>query len=632
MRTLFLIITIFLFNGCSTQDQTNVCTFNLNNAKLPSTWSYATLDQVKLCFKNISINNAAANETMKQLFNSLDFYSFLSIVRQSNFPYYMNVNLREELVNIDNQFKANAYKSDYDFHMAITTSFKKLKDFHTTYFAPYGYAQFHVLLPFILEFMPSTKQIKVQYAIKLYSSVSENNLNMNYQDKIVTKIDGINALDYMKNFADNYSLISKDPSVRLNSVFREEFWLRNLAKYPLPSSNNITFTFFDTKETTVTFPYLMIITKQYTDKTQIENDNIFSPSLNYENKIALQYLTDKEQLNWYEVNKNNSFRFVMGSNGTYYYIHKNTNTSIIRLSSFADESVENIKNILLAANGTTLIIDVIGNNGGVSCLAYAVLNNLVPEYSSLNLLYEPLDGRITKPLITFSTIFSFFPDSILDLRTMSSFTTMEWIQPYINYTRGNITDEYSTKWSINCDGAVFGAGKYWVKNKNNTLHFKSIYVLTDGTCGSACSLFVSKLQYGSNFNKIYGLGGGYTSNYDLFESSSYAGGGAFNWNDIVTYYNQVSGGNTSINYLPTSAYLNLNVFEIYINELSQNYPREYLKQSIDKPLEIGDYFNIDQSLEKIIKDDNRSSGDQVVYHRSVQIFIFNVFVTMIFIN
>jgi hypothetical protein len=45
---------------------------------------------------------------------------------------------------------------------------------------------------------------------------------------------------------------------------------------------------------------------------------------------------------------------------------------------------------------------------------------------------------------------------------------------------------------------------------------------------------------------------------DLFESSSYADGGAFNWNDIVKYSQQ------GINYLPTSAYFNLKCFEIFI--------------------------------------------------------------------
>ncbi|CAF1476355.1 unnamed protein product [Rotaria magnacalcarata] len=633
MRTILLFLIIFVLpDEYSASEPLNFCTFNSTISGLPSTWSFATLDQVKLCFQNISVNYSVVNETMKQLFNSLDFYSFLSIVRQSNYPYSMNINFREELSNILNQSNMNTYKNDYDFHMAVTLCFKKLKDFHTTYSVPNGYAQFHVLLPFILEFLPLTKQIKVQFGINLYSSIMRSNSNMNYTNQIVTKIDGINAFDYMMNFAEKYSIMSKDPSVRLNSVFREEFWLQNLAQYPLPLKSNITFTFLDKTETVI-FPYVVVITKKFDQQSSIENDNRYSPSVTYTTRNAFSYITRLEKFNWYEQKTNDKFRFITGNNDTYYYIHESTNTSIIRLGSFDDEVSEDVKRAFLAASGTTLILDVIGNRGGSSCLAYAALHFLVPEYFSHRVLYEPFDGRTTKQLQTFATIFSFSPDSILDLRNMSSFTNMEWMEPRVNYTRGNTTDQYSMKWSINCDGQAFGMGKYWMRNESNTKYFKSIHVLTDGSCGSACSLFVSKLRYASNLKNIYGIGGGYF-NYDsdLFESSSYAGGGAFDWNSIVTYHNQLATYNTSIDHLPTSAYLNLNVFEVYINALNKDYPREFLKQPIDKKLDNGDYFNIDQSLEKIINDDGKSSAHSLFDHSSIKIFLFNIFVVIFLMN
>ena len=164
------------------------------------------------------------------------------------------------------------------------------------------------------------------------------------------------------------------------------------------------------------------------------------------------------------------------------------------------------------------------------------------------------------------------------------------------------------KWSINCDGAAFGAGKFWLQNPSK--YFQSIYVLTDGTCGSACSLFVSKLRYASNVKLIYGIGGGY-NHENLFESSSYAGGGAFDWNTIVQYSKEMGQKDSSIDYLPTSAFLNLNVFEIYIRELSETYPREYLKQPIDRKLNNANYFNLDQSFEQIINEHFQSNGNHL---------------------
>ena len=127
---LFSFITVLLY-----ELTTSLCTFNSTISELPSTWSYSTLDQVKHCFENISINKSIINETMKQLFNSLDFYSFLSLIRQSGYPYNTNVNLHEELSNILDQSNMNIYKNDYDFHITVVSCFKKLTDFHTKYFS-----------------------------------------------------------------------------------------------------------------------------------------------------------------------------------------------------------------------------------------------------------------------------------------------------------------------------------------------------------------------------------------------------------------------------------------------------------------------------------------------------------------
>ncbi|CAF1362323.1 unnamed protein product [Rotaria sp. Silwood1] len=486
--------------------------------------------------------------------------------------------------------------------MSIVGSYKKLNDFHTEYTAPNGYANFVLILPFIFEFFPSTQQIKVQRGIQLYSSIIGNNLNMNYNDRIVTKIDSMNALDYMKHFAEQYSLVSKDKSVKLNSVFREEFWIRNLARYPFPSNNNITFTFLNNNELTLTFPYLVIITKKFDNQNSLENDNMFSAPILFDHTRVLKYVTNFENLNWYQEKQSNAFGYIMGGNGTYYYTHKRTKTSVIKLGSFDEEIFENMKNIFLMSSGDTLIIDLIGNQGGRSCIAYSLLNYLVPEYSNLSVLYESFDGRITKPLQSFSKAFSLSRNAILNVQTGLPFTNMDWIQPYLNYTRGNLTDEYSMKWSINCDGQAFGSGKFWLSNSTNRRYFKSIYVLTDGTCGSACGLFLSKLALGSNFKKAYGIGGGYDGN-NLFESSSYAGGGTFNWNDIVGYYTLVGANDSSINYLPTSAFLSVNVYEIYISKLNPDYPREFLSQPIDRQVTNANYCNLQSALEEIINDD-----------------------------
>lgn len=178
-------------------------------------------------------------------------------------------------------------------------------------------------------------------------------------------------------------------------------------------------------------------------------------------------------------------------------------------------------------------------------------------------------------------------------------------------------------------------GKFWIKNEIDKTYFRSIYILTDGTCGSACSLFLSKLRFASNFKMIYGIGGGYNHNDDhhLFESSSYADGGTFQWNDIVTYHNRFSLENSSsIHYLPTSAYFNLNLYETYINAFNSDYPREFLKQPIDRRLRISDYFNIQPCLEMIIYNDIQLNRHTLIANSSFKIIIINIVLVTLFIK
>ncbi|CAF3712497.1 unnamed protein product [Rotaria sp. Silwood1] len=142
MKIKLFFILISFVHVIRSENNIDLCKFNSSHQELPSIWVYTTVDKVKLCFQSIPMNNITIHETMKQLFNSLDFYSFLSLVRQSNYPYYTNVRFQEELLNIMNQSNTNMYTNDYDFHMSIVNSFKKLNDFHTQYNAPNGYAKF----------------------------------------------------------------------------------------------------------------------------------------------------------------------------------------------------------------------------------------------------------------------------------------------------------------------------------------------------------------------------------------------------------------------------------------------------------------------------------------------------------
>lgn len=598
---LFLIIIPLVY--C----QDNRCRFQLTNSVLPSNWTYSGIDQVRLCFQSNPVNRTVITETIKQLNNSLEFYSFLNLVRRSGAPYFMNVDIRQELEEIRNK---SDYQNDYEFHMKIVETWNKLNDFHTHYTAPEAYARFYLILPFILEYDSNRNKVRIQRIVKIYSTLRQQNLTQ-YVGRVLSQINNVDCLTYLQNFSHQQSLISKDFTVKLNSVFRREFWLRNLAQHSLPDTDSLTITFESPENVTLTLPLLVLITKRYNNQFEFQQDNIFSSSLNPVNiDENLLEIFRIEDLQWYSKTRTANYQLVNAGRRTFYERHATSNTAILRLETFDQNYAEEIKSIVTQAQGKTLILDLIGNEGGHSCLAYSLLHYLVPEYFDISRLYEPMDARITKPLSTFSSVFLAYPESILNIETNSHFTDLQWVQPFINLTRGPVIEEYSMKWSINCDSTIFGEGQFWMRNQTRDKYFSSIYVLTDGTCGSACSLFLSKLKLASNLKRVYGLGGGYWMiNDKLFESSSYAGGGAFPWNQIVLIHNSLTADTSStIDYLPTSAKINVNVYEVYINGISRDYPREFMKQPIDRRLSHGKYFDMEASLDEIIKDHLKSNA------------------------
>ena len=622
---------VFLLLILKSQCQNELCRFESTNSALPSNWSYATIEHVRHCFQSIPLNEIVVRKTIEQLKNSLDFYSFLSLIRQSGSPYFTSVDLQNELEKIS--LESN-WTNDYEFHMKIVETWRKLNDFHTRYHAPKAYARFYLLLPFIFEYFSSENVIRVRHQVKLYSSLTGQDLR-DYTNVILTKIDGINAMDYLKNFAENQSLMSKDFLVKLNSVFRREFWLRNLDQYSLPMKTNLTLTFVNDREFSVDFPYLIFSTRKFQNREEFEEENRFSSESprTTGDEIYLD-LIEKENLLWYSEERTSTFKKIFAGKRSFYFEHSSSRTAIVRLSTFDEIYFDEVKEIFSNIKGENLILDLIGNEGGHSCMAYGLLRYLVPEYFPLNFLYEPMDARTTKPLITFSSAFQLYPQSILDLRTGQTFSDLQWIQPFVNYTRGQSTDSHSMKWSINCDGIAFGQGKFWIRNQTGNDYFSSIYVLTDGNCGSACSLFLSKLKFGSNFKRIYGIGGGYPNDEEtFFESSSYAGGGAFSWDQIVQFYRiQSAGQNSSIDYLPSSAHLNVNVYELYINNITQLYPREFDKQPIDRRLSSSDYFNLQIAFEKIIRDYSKPNNAISIFHFSPLFLTSTIFLSFFYQN
>jgi hypothetical protein len=98
---------------------------------------------------------------------------------------------------------------------------------------------------------------------------------------------------------------------------------------------------------------------------------------------------------------------------------------------------------------------------------------------------------------------------------------------------------------------------------------KNIVVVTDGTCGSACALFVAKMEQ-SGKAKIVTHGG--TTESPSMTSNSFAGGNVLDWPSLVSAAN--SNGVSTPTYLPTSALISFTHHEMYLSD--EDTPLEFL--------------------------------------------------------
>ena len=259
---------------------------------------------------------------------------------------------------------------------------------------------------------------------------------------------------------------------------------------------------------------------------------------------------------------------------------------IFKLLSFLpkDQAASvNVLNTLItdaaASQGTHLIVDVAYNGGGSICLSDLILALLVPEWRTLRTPHPNgtpfgiYDYKLSKSAIamrssaTANDEFTMF-EQYLHIGSEKPFTR-EFYEP-IPRTHAGATSNYTQQ-------ALFPAQCIDIditKIPPVSYYFKSITVLTDGTCGSACALFASQLQ--SNKKATVVSYGGILGRTIPLSTASFAGGSVIEYEQISGY--SISDPNPDLPpMLTSSATTRLNFNEFYEhNDLVT--PREFLKR------------------------------------------------------
>ena len=284
------------------------------------------------------------------------------------------------------------------------------------------------------------------------------------------------------------------------------------------------------------------------------------------------------------------------SNDTYFLKYRdgiNPPIWIFKLTTFHPASAAatlNVLNTLLtdaeASQGTHLIVDVAYNGGGTICLSDLILALLVPEWRTLHVphpngtpvgIYDYKQSKTAiairnNPLVD-PTYTSY--KKYRDIRTEQIATPA--IFNGVLRTRAGTTSNYTQQ-------ALFPAGcaAYDPLKPNGRYvpyYFKSISVITDGTCGSACALFASQLQ--SNKKAKIISYGGIPGRTTPLSTASFAGGNVLEY-DLLAEYSANAPGLPPIMRSSAAARFNFNEFYEHTDLVT---PREFLKRPADYHLD-----------------------------------------------
>jgi hypothetical protein len=606
------------------------CTFTPNSSN-GKAW-LGSVSTLQSCASSIPASANRKSATLQVLRQMVDLYSFTDIAMNSGAPWNMNVDLVAGL----NTIEAKSYSLDHQFHKDLTTLFNSLNDAHTWYSYPAPYSNMAAFRPFGVRPVYDGSKLRFyltqsQYLDpSTYQQLFNFNPNNYYGDE-VTQIDGTDVLTWFKNYANTEVGNYKDNSVRFNAAIKtsgqyiavigdrysivdapttETMVINgNTVSVPLAGALigslnglNDAINQIDTPRTSTgskkrvaVVPDLEMfngMTVRPGPDIHREKKELLSPFVNEEGiqfsmpTIDYSALPSVKPLNKrstqastiaIKTGTSSNLELTSGTrDGTIwrglYTTADGNNVPVLRITSFAPNDVNSFLTVIsdfadLITNNKfdRVVVDVSGNGGGIICLAYSAMSIFTASFRDVAAM-ERYDLRRT--------------DMNINLHNSR----------YLNgtdYRRVGSGDVYGSdeSWfdarTVNRGGqstdltqfVLFPAECLQFTNLITTGHYPSnIVLLTDGTCGSACALFLSKFsEYGVGQIVSYG---GFTDTGDM-DTSSFAGGNVLDWPDFVSSTFGFTLNPTPA-FMPTSAFNRFNHHEMYMGQ-SATVPREWRK-------------------------------------------------------
>ncbi|KAF9135020.1 hypothetical protein BGX30_011692 [Mortierella sp. GBA39] len=570
-----------------------------------------TYGDVADCYEAIPYNNSNAATTLSTIYTMFnEFYVFRDAALTPDLPAPFSsppTDIVERLKTIS----TTEYTRDFQFHDDIRRALNSLYDAHATYNVN-CYSKFVFLQPlsFYAPLVNGVQQVRV------YSGCNER--YQKYSDCRVLTIEGIDALTYIKTWADEEVNYSRDAGVRLNHALSTQAYDPKTKKFverpsPFSARTNLPDTeslqyeiqcgqaepvFLDEEWTVYvtneapfkdvnSFIHNVCVTEPKAGELTVgdllavpaetishlfnkregpaRHQTQFTFQAPSTEDAALTSFSDDPTFGKLPQQFPGAELIATGNESAFYYLQPDV--GVIVISSFrADPRLElpnyiNALKTFHARGVTKLVIDLQGNPGGFIKLAANTIQTFFPSNESMSTSLAS-DLRVT-PVIQQVAEASFRKThNLYDASCFIDFDNKN--RPYANnslfsqpvsYTRSGRTSNYTHRTTLNDPLTPIDPALATFAWTNNA---SNIRILTDGRCGSACAIVTHLL---SNVHKVdaYAVGGTMADQLSMF---SFPGGIISNRTVLSRYYAD-AGLASPLEPFPYSTHIGVTVLEVY---------------------------------------------------------------------
>ncbi|CAB4397423.1 unnamed protein product [Rhizophagus irregularis] len=549
LHILIFTLIAFLLDSCDAND--DACGILANGLKR-SNISVKHSD-VQACFESFPYDKNLAEKTIETLKKTLQgFYVFLSEAKEQprqGFS-FRAIDLVKELDSL----LSNNYKTDYQFMTDIVSLISETKDAHLSFY-PFCY----FIFTYNQQLSLYSTIINDKQVIKIFA----DEIDKNTIDCEVTHIDGRPSIEVIKEFADTLS-ISKDSGVRFNFALSGVTFNKNGDLIESPGINKLpgSFTFRQQlpKQSSVEYSLKCAndTSKKFTREWKIrpELSNTFNTSKDYWNTFcqlndSIVFTSNAETVAP-KIYNMSECKMVYKTTIAKFFILSDNKTGVVVLTSvsppdsyFVNEmfEIQNGFNSLEKEGVKKLVLDFSGNRGGSVELAFFIVYLLFPETDpSFNLdmvvtelsreaffqatsqsVHEDfVDTSLILPLVNISSkesIARWAAETAYRVTTINSdFDIFSYKNPATNdhfhtveefignntYLRGGTSTRYTSKFVNRYSERLSIFIQLLSGNFFNKYEWKSddMIILTDGVCGSSCSLIAQRMALNNNVSTV----------------------------------------------------------------------------------------------------------------------------------